>query len=83
MRKRKTQSRAEILKSVPKPALGEESGARVEQRTYGQVGAVMSSREKVHVLRIWVKRAAGWRALVYHEVVPLSQQSCRGERARW
>jgi ketosteroid isomerase-like protein len=73
----KTQSRAEILKSMPKPALGEESGARVEQRTYGQVGAVMSSREKVHVLRIWVKRAAGWRVLVYHEVA-LSQQSAAG-----
>lgn len=70
----KTQSRAEILKSVPKPALGDESGARVEQRTYGQVGAVMSSRGKVHVLRIWVKRAAGWRVLVYHEVA-LSPQS--------
>jgi hypothetical protein len=73
----KTQSRAEILKSVPKPALGDESGARVEQRTYGQVGAVMSSREKVHVLRIWVKRATGWRVLVYHEVT-LSQQSAGG-----
>src|SRR5580692_7474130 len=73
----KTQSRAEILKSVPKPALGDESGARVEQRTYGQVGAVMSSRGKVHVLRIWVKRAAGWRVLVYHEVT-LSQQSAAG-----
>jgi len=73
----KTQSRAEILKSVPKPALGDESGARVEQRTYVQVGAVMSSREKVHVLRIWVKRAAGWRVLVYHEVA-LSPQSAVG-----
>src|SRR5580692_7384207 len=39
-----THTRAEILKSVPKPALGDESGTRVEQRTYGQVGAVMSSR---------------------------------------
>jgi hypothetical protein len=37
----------------------------------------MSSREKVHVLRIWVKRAAGWRVLVYHEVA-LSQQSAAG-----
>jgi Domain of unknown function (DUF4440) len=73
----KTQTRAEILESLPKPALGDESGAPVEQRTYGQVGAVMSSREKIHVLRIWVKRAAGWRALVYHEVA-LSQQPSTG-----
>lgn len=64
----KTQTRAEVLKSLPEPALGNESGAQVKQRTYGQVGAVMSTREKVHVLRIWVKRPAGWRLLVYQEV---------------
>ena len=45
----------------------------------------MSSREKVHVLRIWVKRAAGWRVLVYHEVA-LSQLAGRevdGDGERW
>jgi hypothetical protein len=73
----KTQTRTEILKSLPKPALGDESGTRVEQRTYGQVRAVMSSRAKIHVLRIWVKRGAGWHVLVYHEVA-LSQQPAAG-----
>jgi len=64
----KTQSRAEILKSLPTPALGNEAGANVKQHTYGAVSAIMSGRDKIYVLRIWVKRPAGWRLLVYHEV---------------
>jgi hypothetical protein len=64
----KTQTRGEVLKSLPAPALGNETGADVKQRTYGQVSAVMSGRSKTYVLRIWVKRPAGWRLLVYHEV---------------
>jgi hypothetical protein len=47
----KTQTRAEVLKSIPALSLGNESGAEVKQRTYGEVGAVMSNREKVYVLR--------------------------------
>ena len=65
----KTRSRAEVLDSLPTPALGNESGAQVKQQTHSQAGAVMSSRDKTHVLRIWVHRAAGWRLLVYHEVI--------------
>jgi hypothetical protein len=64
----RTRSRAEVLASLPMPALGNETGADVKQRTYGAVSAVMSSRDKNYVLRIWAKRPAGWRLLVYHEV---------------
>jgi len=68
-----TQSSVEVLKSFPKPVLGDESDAEVKERTYGDVGTVMAARGKVHVLRVWVKRPAGWRALVYHEVTQLDQ----------
>ncbi len=64
----KTQTRAQVLQALPTPALGDESGLDVKERTYGQVGAVRVERGKVYVLRVWVKRPAGWRALVYHEV---------------
>ena len=47
----------------------------MSERTYGQVGAVQASRGKIHVLRIWVQRADGWRLLVYHEVKQLDQPS--------
>ncbi len=64
----KTQTRAQVLQALPTPALGDESGLDVKERTYGQVGAVRVERGKVYVLRVWVKHSAGWRALVYHEV---------------
>jgi hypothetical protein len=67
-------ARTQVLGSIPSPTLGNEAGAEVNQRTYGQVSAVMAGRDKIHVLRIWVKRSAGWRLLVYHEVA-LGRQS--------
>jgi Domain of unknown function (DUF4440) len=67
-----TVTRAKVLNSWPKPPLGDESGAQVSERSYGQVGAVQVSSGKVHILRIWVKRPAGWRLLDYHEVTQRS-----------
>jgi hypothetical protein len=64
----KTRARAEVRDSLPTPALGNETSAQVKQQIHSQVGAVMSGRDKTHVLRIWVRRPAGWRLLVYHEV---------------
>jgi len=71
----KTLTSAEVLHSVPKPILGDESGVEVSERTYGQVGAVNASRGKVHILRMWVQRSGGWRLLAYHEVKQLEQPS--------
>jgi len=70
----RSRARTQVLGSIPSPALGNEVGTEVSQRTYGQVSAVMAGRDKIHVLRIWVKRSAGWRLLVYHEVA-LGRQS--------
>jgi len=67
-----TVTRAKVLKSWPKPPLGDESGAQVSERSYGQVGAVQVASGKVHILSIWVKRPAGWRLLDYHEVTQRS-----------
>jgi hypothetical protein len=67
-----TIGRAKVLESMPRPPLGDESSAQTSERTYGQVGAVQVASGKVHVLRIWVKRPAGWRLLDYHEVTQRS-----------
>jgi hypothetical protein len=71
----KTLAAEEVLRAVPKDALGDESGVEVSERTYGQVGAVNVSRGKVHILRMWIQRPEGWRLLVYHEVKQLEQPS--------
>ncbi len=67
-----TLNQVKVLGSLPKPPLGDESGIQVSERTYGQVGAVQIASGKVHILRIWVKRPAGWRLLDYHEVTQRS-----------
>src|SRR5260221_7490196 len=69
----KTLTREEVLRAVPKDALGDESGADVSERTYGQVGAVNVGHGKIHILRLWAQRPSGWRLLVYHEVKQLEQ----------
>jgi hypothetical protein len=71
----KTLAGEEVLRAVPKDALGDESGAEVSERTHSQVGAVQASHGKIHVLRMWVQRPGGWRLLVYHEVKQLEQPS--------
>jgi hypothetical protein len=71
----KTLTAEEVLRALPKDALGDESGVEVSERTYGQVGAVNVGRGKLHILRMWVQRPGGWRLLVYHEVKQLEQPS--------
>jgi hypothetical protein len=73
-----TRTRAEVLDSLPTPALGNEAGAQMKQQAHSQVVAVMSGRDKTHVLRVWVKRPAGWRLLVYHEVILGRQAAAPG-----
>lgn len=72
----KTFSRDEVLNSLPTPALGDEAGAHQVRQTRSQVEAVMADRDKIHVLRLWVKRGPAWRLLVYHEVA-LGHQEAR------
>jgi hypothetical protein len=43
----------------------------VRRHDYGQVETVEANNGKMHVLRVWVKQPAGWRALVYQEVQSL------------
>lgn len=51
-----------------KSPLGDESGLIPAMHRYGDVATVMAGRGKMFVLRIWVKRAGGWRLLTFHEV---------------
>src|SRR5258708_25746096 len=51
----KTRTRAEVLDTLPTPALANESGAQVKQHTYSQVAAVMAGRAKTPFLRLWCR----------------------------
>ena len=62
---------AHVLQSLPKPAIADESTAQTMQYGYSAVGVVEVNAGKLHTLRVWVKRPAGWRLLVYQEVKSL------------
>jgi len=67
-----TIERAKLAEGLPRDLLGDENEAQVSERTYGEVGAVQVASGKIHILRIWVKRPAGWRLLDFHEVTQRS-----------
>jgi hypothetical protein len=53
---------------LPPAPLDDEADLSPLLRRYGDVACVTVDRDKLFVLRIWVRRAAGWRLLVLHEV---------------
>ena len=53
----KTQTKAEVLRDPPKPAIANENDAQLKQYTYGELGDVQANLGKTHVLRVWVKRS--------------------------
>ncbi len=67
----KTETRAEILRDPPKPAIANEKDAQLKPYAYGEIGDVQANLGRTHVLRVWVKRRAGWKAIVYQEVLSL------------
>lgn len=60
-----------VRQALPKPAIADEAKAQTRQYGYGGVGVVEVNAGKLHTLRVWVKRPAGWRLLVYQEVKSL------------
>jgi ketosteroid isomerase-like protein len=67
----KTRTKAEILPDLTTLAAGNDADVKV--RNYGRVMLVTGTHRipsqsvGVRFLRAWVKRAAGWRTLAYHE----------------
>ena len=67
----KTSTHDQVAQTLPAPALGADNGAKVVGYTYGLLSVVEANSGTMHVLRIWVKRPAGYRLLVYQEVKSL------------
>lgn len=58
-------TRAQVLEVLPGVA---NADLEPQARVYARSAIVRANRGRVQVLRIWVKRALGWRALLYQEV---------------
>lgn len=65
----KVLTRAQVLQKPP--AFMAMKDAEVKSYTYGELGDVQANVGRSHVLRVWVKRPAGWRLLVYQELLSL------------
>ena len=61
----RTLTRSQMAHAVPTPAIADEGGAEVRRFDYERVGVVQIDRGRLHGLRVWVQRPAGWRLLAY------------------
>src|SRR5690348_2186216 len=77
----KTVSRSAALADLTALASANPSDAEVKEITFGEVGEITAVSGMTHVLRVWVKRPAGWRLLVSHAAT-LAPEGHLGTAAR-
>lgn len=61
-------SKQQAAQGLARPPLGTETRLTPAIHHYGDVATIAVDRDKLFVLRIWVRRGGSWRALVCHEV---------------
>jgi ketosteroid isomerase-like protein len=64
----RTLTKAQTLENLPALALGDENQVNEKEQANRLIAIHRAERGNVYVLRVWVKRPKGWRALVYQEV---------------
>lgn len=58
------QSKAHVLQQPPRIAITMTDNAESKAYSYGDLGVLQANQARTHALRVWVKRSAGWRAIV-------------------
>ena len=66
-------TRSQVLDTMPKLGIADEGGAQINHYMYADVADIQVNLGRLHTLRVWVKRPAGWRALVYQDVMSLDK----------
>jgi hypothetical protein len=67
----KVHTKAQVLRELPKAAIMNAQNAESKAYTYGDLGNVQVNLGRAHVLRVWAKRPAGWKAIAYQELISL------------
>jgi hypothetical protein len=65
----KVQTKAEVLRDTLKMAIANTKDAASRVYVYGDLADVQLNSGRSHVLRVWVKRSEGWKAIVYQELM--------------
>ena len=65
----KVLTKAQVLRDLPASAITDPKNAESKAYTYDGIGDVQLNLGRSHVLRVWVKQSAGWKALVYQELM--------------
>jgi hypothetical protein len=68
-------NRAELSENIPAIA---NSDVEMQIHSHRDAAVVRANRGRMNVLRIWVKRAAGWRAVLYQEVLQVQKSEPAG-----
>jgi hypothetical protein len=68
----RTLTKPQLSSALPRPAIANETAAEAQTFDYGRVAVVRIARGRVHLIRVWAQRPAGWRLLVYQEVESLA-----------
>lgn len=68
----KTQTKAQVLQNPPKLAITIDNDPELKWFAYGDLGDVQANLGRNHALRVWVKRPAGWKIIVYQEILALA-----------
>jgi len=63
--KGKSLTKPQVLKDFPTLA---NADVEVQERGYGRSAVVRANLGRIQVLRVWARREAGWRAVLYQEV---------------
>jgi len=64
----RTLTKMQAVENLPALALGDENQVNVQEHANRQIAIHRAERGSMYILRVWVKRASGWRALIYQEV---------------
>jgi len=65
----RVRTKTQVLRDLPKAAIASAKNAESKSYTYGDLGDVQVNLGRAHVLRVWVKRSSGWKAIVYQELM--------------
>jgi hypothetical protein len=68
-------TRAECIGNLPAIA---NSSVEIKSRNYGATEVVRADQGRMYVLRVWVKRASGWKAVLYQEVLQVEKSEPPG-----